>query len=55
MKTKITKINANGNSFIIIKDQALNDKFLTKKSIQKIYDFVMFFTIKKPNIFKTMT
>ena len=31
MKAKITKTNANGNSFIIIKEQNLDNKFLDKK------------------------
>ena len=35
MKTKITKINANGNSFIIIKNQRDNN-LLSKISIKKI-------------------
>ena len=36
MKAKITKANANGNSFIIIKDYSLDNKFLNKKTINKI-------------------
>jgi len=36
MKAKITKTNANGNSFIIIKEQNLDNKFLDKKFIKKI-------------------
>ena len=36
MKAEITKTNANGNNFIIIKNQSINNKFLNKESIKKI-------------------
>ena len=39
MKAKITKTNANGNSFIIIKNQNLNNNSLNKKSIKKICSY----------------